>query len=224
MTSACSSSSLSLRKCSRLWSGRATPFVSDQKGLGSRRLATLTRTEPLTATGAHISLIGHITEDELRARLTRTDTANGFANRFLFPLTRRSKELPFGGNLSDSVIDHFGEQLKRIVDDVTGDVLTTSSPLPPQITMTEVARREWAQVYSALSAERPGLFGAVTARAEAQVVRLALIYALLDRSNQIDLSATSRRGLRSGPTVKHRSSVSSAMRWAMRSRTPSYML
>jgi Primase C terminal 2 (PriCT-2) len=40
---------------------------------------------------------GHITIDELRARLTRTDAANGFANRFLFPLVRRSKELPFGG-------------------------------------------------------------------------------------------------------------------------------
>ena len=54
-------------------------------------LATMTRTAPLRATGAHISIVGHITVDELRARLTRTDTANGFANRFLFMLVRRSR-------------------------------------------------------------------------------------------------------------------------------------
>ena len=42
------------------------------------KLTTLTKTSPLKATGAHISIIGHITKDELKARLTRTDIANGF--------------------------------------------------------------------------------------------------------------------------------------------------
>ena len=47
-------------------------------------LQTLTKTSPLKATGAHVSIIAHIPEDEARARLTRTEMANGFANRFLF--------------------------------------------------------------------------------------------------------------------------------------------
>jgi hypothetical protein len=46
--------------------------------------------------------------------------------------------------------------------------------------MTDAAREEWKSVYPDLSAERQGLLGAVTARAEAQVIRPALIYALLD--------------------------------------------
>ena len=46
------------------------------------RLQTLTRNNPITATDTHISVIGHITPDELRACLTRTDIANGFANRY----------------------------------------------------------------------------------------------------------------------------------------------
>ena len=50
------------------------------------QLQTMTRGSPLKATGAHISIIAHITKDEMRARLTRTDMANGFANRFLFCL------------------------------------------------------------------------------------------------------------------------------------------
>jgi hypothetical protein len=35
------------------------------------KLATLTKNSSLCATGAHISIIGHVTEDELRSRITR---------------------------------------------------------------------------------------------------------------------------------------------------------
>jgi hypothetical protein len=42
------------------------------------RLQTLTKNSPLKSDGAHISIIAHITETEARARLTRTDMANGF--------------------------------------------------------------------------------------------------------------------------------------------------
>ena len=52
--------------------------------------------------------------------------------------------------------------------------------------MTDAACSRWAAVYSALSAAQPGLLGAVTARAEAQVVRLALVYALLDGKSEMD--------------------------------------
>jgi hypothetical protein len=53
--------------------------------------------------------------------------------------------------------------------------------------MTEPAKREWEAIYPHLSAEQPGLLGAITARAEAQTIRLALIYALLDGKDQIDV-------------------------------------
>jgi hypothetical protein len=141
------------------------------------KLATLTRNSPLTATDAHISVIGHITEDELRARINRTDLANGFANRFLFAMIRRSKELPFGGVLTDSEIFTLGERLKDIIE---------NSKTAGRLSMTDAARAKWAAVYSALSAPQSGLLGAITARAEAQAVRLALIYALLDGKPDID--------------------------------------
>jgi hypothetical protein len=140
-------------------------------------LATMTRASPLKATGAHISIVGHITTDELRARMSRTDLANGFANRFLFALIRRSKELPFGGNLSDSEILMLGEQLRAAVD---------NAKVLGRLYMAEGARAKWASVYSVLSAGQPGLLGAVTARAEAQVMRLALVYSLLDGCSGID--------------------------------------
>jgi len=143
-------------------------------------LSTMTRSSPLRATGAHVSIIGHITTDELRARLTRTDAANGFANRFLFLLVKRSKLLPFGGDmLEDKVIAELGEKLKQAVE--------CASKLG-RLGWTEAGAEAWKTVYPQLSEGKPGLLGAVLARAEAQCIRLAMTYALLDGAANIDLS------------------------------------
>lgn len=49
----------------------------------SGNLQTLTKNSPAKATGAHISIIGHITREELVRLLTATEAGNGFGNRFL---------------------------------------------------------------------------------------------------------------------------------------------
>jgi hypothetical protein len=142
-------------------------------------LSTMTRNSSLCATGAHISIVGHITLEELRARLTRTDTANGFANRFLFPLVKRSKVLPFGGSaLEDKVIVELGERLKRALE---------RAKSIGRVGWTTPAADAWKIIYAQLSEAQPGLLGAVISRAEAQCVRLALVYALLDGQANIDL-------------------------------------
>jgi Protein of unknown function (DUF3987) len=143
-----------------------------------RRLQTMTKSSPMTATGAHISIVAHITEAETRSRLTRTDMANGFANRFLFCSVKRSKFLPHGGNLDEAKLMEIAERFKIVVDIAknTG-----------RITMTNAAAEAWTRVYPELSAEKPGLLGAVIARAEAQTIRLAELYALIDGHHAIDV-------------------------------------
>jgi hypothetical protein len=54
-----------------------------------------------------------------------------------------------------------------------------------RVTMTPEAADFWEEIYPVLSKDQPGLLGAITARAEAQTIRLALVYALLDGSPQI---------------------------------------
>ena len=51
--------------------------------------------------------------------------------------------------------------------------------------MAPDTRELWESVYGPLSEGKPGLTGALLARGEAQVVRLASIYGLLDESTQI---------------------------------------
>jgi phage/plasmid primase-like uncharacterized protein len=141
-------------------------------------LATMTKNSPARATGAGISIIGHITAAELRECLDRTDMANGFANRFLFACVRRSKLLPFGGNLDDGELFSMAAQVRRAVE---------RARAVRQVRMSPEAADGWVRIYSDLSADRPGLLGSLTARAEAQVVRLATIYALWEGGDRIEL-------------------------------------
>jgi hypothetical protein len=105
--------------------------------------------------------------------LTETQAGNGFANRFLWICCRRSKELPDGGTPDQSALRGLSEQLAGII--------STAKNIQ-QITRDEAAAEAWRAIYHDLSASRPGMVGAIANRGEAQTVRLAMIYALLDQS------------------------------------------
>lgn len=139
-------------------------------------LSTLTRNSPLTATQVHISLIAHITKQELLARLDDTSKANGFANRFLFALVKRSKELPEGGAVPDEELQPLAARLSEVI---------TFARTATELKRGTEAKELWAAVYHDLSKGKPGLLGAVLSRAEAQVLRLSVIYALLDKSSVV---------------------------------------
>jgi len=141
-----------------------SPVVRD--AWDGMRLGTLTKNSPLRASDPHVAIVAHVTEAELRKRLTETESANGFANRFLFGCVRRSKVLPFGGNLEAEALEDPISRLRRNIGKHGGEVW-----------MDEGARDLWAAGYERLSAGRPGMVGALTARSEAQALRLALVYA-----------------------------------------------
>lgn len=101
---------------------------------------------------------------------------NGLANRFLWVLVERSKLLPFGGNVHDIDFAPVLEQLRAAVDFARTEV---------RLNFDADASALWSGEYSRLSSVVPGLIGEVTARAEAQVLRLALLYAVLDCSRFI---------------------------------------
>ena len=136
-------------------------------------LRALTKHTPAQATGAHISIVGHITRDELRRYLSTTEMANGFGNRFLWLCVRRSKCLPEGGRIHE--VD-FGPLLRRLEDAIACGRETD------ELRRDAEAAVVWRTVYPDLSEGKPGMLGAMTARAEAQVMRLACCYALLDLS------------------------------------------
>jgi Protein of unknown function (DUF3987) len=147
-------------------------------------LRTLTKNDPITATSAHVSIIGHITKDELRSELAETDKANGFANRFLYVCVDRSKKLAHGGGeISPTTIAELRRRLMEAKRLAHNHATTKHAGV---IGMTERAKKIWEEVYAELSEGFDGLLGSVTARAEAQVRRIAMIYALMDGLQEVD--------------------------------------
>ncbi len=140
------------------------------------RLRTLTKTSPARATGAHVTILGHITRDELLRYLDNTEAANGFANRFVWACVRRSKVLPEGGQLDRATLDRLGARLEAACE--AGRALGL-------LERDAEAAALWARVYEPLTDGGTGLLGAVTSRAAPQVMRLAAIYAVLDQSRRI---------------------------------------
>lgn len=137
-------------------------------------LQVTNKNSPLRATNHHVSIIADITQGELQTVLRETDKWNGFANRFLWLHVERTKKLPFGGQKLDWTEEI--EQLKKAVKFACAQ---------GRIEMDESARELWSLEYDRLSEGQPGILGAITNRAEAQSVRLALLFALLDESLQI---------------------------------------
>jgi hypothetical protein len=144
-----------------------------RRGWDGRSLQTLTKNNPNRATGAHISAIGHITRDELLRHLDVTEIANGLMNRFLIGCARRSKILPEGGNLNPEELSPLTKKLRDAV---------AFGREERELKRDSKATALWRKVYPDLSEGRPGLFGAVISRSEAQVLRLSMLYAVLDCS------------------------------------------
>ena len=141
------------------------------------RLAVRSRSATATADGAHIAVLGHITTEELRAKLVDTEVANGFANRHLFVLAKRSKLLPHGGRLSDEEVSDLG-QMTRVAISAASQV--------GRLARTAEAEALWERLYVDMAEDEPGgLLGSAIARDSAHQLRLSVIYALSDGSATI---------------------------------------
>lgn len=141
-------------------------------------LSVMTK-HPVNASQSHISIAAHITAKELRDLLREGDIANGLANRFLFFAVRRTQILPRGGALDRAVLEELGNHLGGIYQD--------AAEHHGRREYDDAAYRLWEQAYPELSRDRDGLAGAATSRAEAQVLRLALLYSLIDLAPAIQL-------------------------------------
>ena len=147
-----------------------------RSGWDGRPLAILTRTAPARSTQAHIALIGHITQHELRRHTSTIELANGYMNRILIIACRRQRLLPEGGH-HDPL---HGTGLPGLLAATLKHAQTAG-----QIRLDQNARELWHDAYRQLSRPLPGVLGQITARAEAHTIRLALTYALADGKQQI---------------------------------------
>ena len=141
-------------------------------------LQVMTKNSPARATGAHVSIVGHITADELVRQLAATEAANGFLNRFLLVCVRRSKLLPEGGDIDQVDWEPLVHRLSR-----ASEAGRSAGPA--------VVRRGGSPALVAglpRSPNRGPDWSAPSSPAPRHTsCGLALLYALLDQAQQIEL-------------------------------------
>ena len=146
-------------------------------------LGAMTKHNRDKATAPHICILGHITAHELGVLLTNTDIWNGVANRILWTVVRRSKLVPFARAMPDQEAAAIAKELARVIE-----FAHSRRSADAELTMSNSARDHWVHCYPELTQDHAGILGAVTSRAEAQVLRLAMAYALFDGARRIELS------------------------------------
>jgi hypothetical protein len=133
--------------------------------------------QPLAVSGAHISIVAHITVEELRNQIRVLDVLNGFGNRFLFVGSRRQRLLPHGGVHDFETLGRFAERLSGVI---------AFAKNVDQLSRSSSAVELWEEIYYQLAHDvAPGYVGALLARSEAQILRLSVLFALFDSSDMI---------------------------------------
>src|SRR5207247_2115853 len=111
--------------------------------------------------------------------LTSTEMANGFVNRFLIVLTKRSRIIPRGKNINAMNFDREKEAISEALKWAKAD--------EREFEFSTAARELWEGAYRELINEENGQVGELVARGPAHVLRLSLISAVLARKAEIEL-------------------------------------
>jgi hypothetical protein len=149
-----------------------------REGWDGNPLSILRSKDPLCVKEPHLSMIGHVTDEELKETLRRCDKHNGMANRFMWIRTGRVRLLPDGGCVPEDVMRGLAERL--------ADSLGRAKEIG-RIIRSPAASVLWEETYEALELRPHTDASVVTDRASAQVLRLSCLYAVLDGSDVIDV-------------------------------------
>lgn len=138
----------------------------------------VTRRRRVVVEHHHVGVIAHATVDQIRSQLSLTDASVSLVNRFIYVVARRGKLRPDEGNVPRELTRRHGRALAEAV--------AVARASPGEMRRTPTADRRWRSIYEELADDDPdGLLGIVIARSARHVLRLALVYALADRSREI---------------------------------------
>lgn len=166
-----------------------------------RRMEHRIRKKKYDAPAAPVSLVAHITMDELRDSrhgLRLVEIMNGFGNRIVWCYVDRRQLIDNPERIPESELTPLVQRLRAALEAArSGGSVTTSWEAAGDavrrtrsgvVARTPAASRLWSELYERMAGDDgAGVVDALTARAEAQLVRLSLIYALMDCSRFIEV-------------------------------------
>ena len=170
------------------------------KAWDSGALETATKKESMRCAAPHVSIVGHITPDELFDRLDKRLLDNGFSNRWLYVLIKRTAVVPRPRPPQEL------PQVVAAADRVVSAARDAAANWSGEVSLSPGAAQVFDETYEVMAAQRfAGAVGKQSARWAPQMFKLALVFAALSGSVQI-----SREDLLAARAVwayAHRSSV-----------------
>ena len=144
---------------------------------------------------ANISIIGHITPDELTEQVRSVWAVNGFFRRWLWCYSESSKEVNsiMPENIAADLVDLFVLAIEN-------------ARRHASVTLTPEAWDYWAEWRRSLATDDESFITKASAGHESRVARMALVLALLDLDAQADLPDMDRtvgETLQQGPREHH---------------------
>ena len=152
------------------------------KAWDSGALETATKKESMRCARPHVSIIGHITPDELFDRLDKRLLDNGFSNRWLYMLIKRTAVVPR---------PRAPQELPQVVaaaERVVAAVRDAAENFTGEVALTAEAAALFDETYEVLSSQRlTGAVGKQSARWAPQMFKLALVFAALSGEGRISV-------------------------------------
>jgi hypothetical protein len=138
-------------------------------------ISPMTKREPIIVTEPHVTLIGHITRDELVLVMKPTEILNGLVNRFLWMLVRRSKSIAHPIPMDGADVARIGKELAKLV--IAAHTINNGDG---RVDFDQAGYDLWTAVYPEFAVERRGILDNILSRGAVIVRRLAMTYAMLD--------------------------------------------
>ena len=147
-----------------------------RKAWDENRISQNIKTGAYGCNKPHLCIITDITPNELTATIPAMDLDNGYANRFLWVMAKSSEILLPHGGLSLEQLNQ--TKLKKIVSGIRSAVKFAQTV--GEVKFDASADKIWVPYYNAI--DRSPFSPPVESREDAHISKLAMLYALLDKS------------------------------------------
>ena len=150
-------------------------------------LKPATKSNRLWASNPHIALSVAITPSEMLALMAARELTNGFANRFVLIWAERVKVLPFPKATPQDVVDGLAAKVREVLLFAGADRFVDRDV--HRMELTPAAAKRYASLYlGELDDQKAGeKVNALLERRAPVLLRLAMLFALTDKSFEIDI-------------------------------------
>lgn len=138
----------------------------------------LTKSNKTKASRPHVVIVGHITPCELLDKISKTDIANGFLNRFMMLHIRLEKLVAAPTRTEEQYVNGLADDVVRIIQFIRLGVTMTEAPC-----FTEYFEKEYPKLRQP---KVSGVIQTLFARAPQYARMLAMMFALMDTKTRIE--------------------------------------